>query len=238
MILDLVKAETFMIKTQAYLQALIGLGFLLTAMAIHSNLRGAPIDLQQGENARILYVHVPAARISILLYLVAATQTLGFLVTKHPFCLRASTTALQVGTLFTALTLVTGAFRGKPMWGTYWVWDARLTSVVILFGIYLAALAFQKVSVELSSIFICIGSLDIPIIKFSVNWWNTLHQAGSISRFGTSIHLSMLLPIFVNFANLLVTVAIAFILETRLSLLTFRKSTLIEALEEREFSRE
>ncbi|KAI3978244.1 hypothetical protein MKX01_013075 [Papaver californicum] len=87
------------------------------------------------------------------------------------------------------------------MWGTFWVWDARLTSLLILFLIYLGALRFQKLSVELASISICIGPIDIPIIKFSVSWWNTLHQSGSISRSGTSIHVSMLISYLSNFAK-------------------------------------
>ncbi|CAK7322419.1 unnamed protein product [Dovyalis caffra] len=151
-------------------------------MAIHLSLRVAPLDLQQGGNSRIPYVHVPAARMSILVYIATAINTFLFLLTKHPLFLRSSGTGTEMGAFFTLFTLVTGGFRGRPMWGTFWVWDARLTSVFISFFIYLGALRFQKLPVEPASISICAGPIDIPIIKSSVNWWNTSHQPGSISR--------------------------------------------------------
>nr|YP_010736433.1 cytochrome c maturation subunit C [Plantago ovata]WEL36385.1 cytochrome c maturation subunit C [Plantago ovata] len=234
MFVELVKPDVFMSKTQSYVQVLIGFWFFLTAMAIYLSLRVAPLDFQQGENARILYVHVPVAWMSILVYIVTAINTFFFLVTKHPLFLRCSGTGIEMGAFFTLLTLVTGGFWGKPMWGTFWVWDARLTSVFILFFIYLGALCFQKLSVELASILICVGLIDIPIIKFSVNWWNTLHQPGSISRFGTSIHVSMLIPILSNFANFLLLTSIFFVLETRLLILSFRESSFKEEIEARE----
>ncbi|KAF4348347.1 hypothetical protein F8388_005379 (mitochondrion) [Cannabis sativa] len=142
-------------------------------MAIHLSLRVAPLDLQQGGNSRIPYVHVPAARMSILVYIATAINTLFFLLTKHPLFLRSSGTGTEMGAFFTLFTLVTGGFRGRPMRGTFWVWDARLTSVFISFLIYLGALRFQKLPVEPASISIRAGPIDIPIIKSSVNWWNT-----------------------------------------------------------------
>nr|AEM46207.1 cytochrome c biogenesis C [Silene noctiflora]AJP34450.1 cytochrome c biogenesis C [Silene noctiflora] len=223
-----------MSKTKSYAQILIGSCFFLTAMAIHLSLWVAPIDFQQGTNSRILYVHVPVARMSLLLYIVTAINTFAFLLTKHPLFLRSSGTGLEIGALYTLFTLVTGAFRGRPMWGTFWVWDARLTSVFISFLIYLGAIAFQKLSVEPAPISIRAGPIDIPIIKFPVNWWNTLHQPGSISRFGTSIHASMLIPILSNFATFLVSTSIFFVLETRLPILSFLESPLSEEIEVRE----
>ncbi|PHT94977.1 putative cytochrome c biosynthesis ccmC-like mitochondrial protein [Capsicum annuum] len=106
---------------------------------------------------------------SILIYIVTAINTFLFLLTKHPLFLRSSRTGTEIGAFSTLFTLVTGGFRGKPMWGTFWVWDARLTSVFILFLIYLGALRFQKLFVELAPISICAGPIDIPIIKSSVN---------------------------------------------------------------------
>uniref|UniRef100_A0A6N2MZ32 Cytochrome c assembly protein domain-containing protein n=1 Tax=Salix viminalis TaxID=40686 RepID=A0A6N2MZ32_SALVM len=191
--------------TRSYSQILIGSRLFLTAMAIHLSLRVAPLDLQQGGNSRIPYVHVPAARMSIL-----------------KWC------------FFTLFTLVTGGFRGRPMWGTFWVWDARLTSVFISFFIYLGALRFQKLSVEPASISICAGPIDIPIIKSSVNWWNTSHQPGSISRSGTSIHVPMPIPILSNFANSPLSTRIFFVLETRLPIPSFLESPLTEEIEARE----
>lgn len=234
MSLSLLQPSFFMSKTRSYAYILIGFQLFLTAMAIYLSLRVAPPDFQQGGNSRILYVHVPVAWMSILVYLVTAINSFFFLLTKHPLFLRSSGTGIEIGAFFTFFTLVTGAFWGRPMWGTFWVWDARLTSVLILFFIYLGALRFQKLSVELASILICVGLIDIPIIKFSVNWWNTLHQPGSISRSGTSIHVSMLIPILSNFANSPFFTLFFFVLETRLLILSFLESSLTEEIEARE----
>ncbi|KAI3923969.1 hypothetical protein MKW92_019751 [Papaver armeniacum] len=188
-----------MSKIRSYAYIVIGFQLFLTAMAIHLSLRVAPPDLQQDGNSLILYVHVPAAWMSILVYLVTAINNSFFLLTKHPLFLRSS-----------------GNFGEDLCGAPFGCWDARLTSVLILFLIYLGALRFQKLSVELASISICVGPIDIPIIKFSVNWWNTLHQYGSISRSGTSIHVSMLIPILSNFANSPFFTLFFFVLETRL----------------------
>nr|ANY30593.1 cytochrome c biogenesis C [Sagittaria latifolia] len=228
MSLSLLQPSFFMAKTRIPAQMIIGSWFFFTGMAIHLSLWVAPPDLQQGGNSRILYVHVPVAWMSIVVYIATAINSFLFLLTKHPLFLRSSGTGIEIGAFFTLLTLVTGGFWGRPMWGTFWVWDARGTSVFILFLIYLGALCFQKLSVELASIFICVGPIDIPIIKFSVNWWNTLHQPGSISRSGTSIHLSMLIPILSNFANSLFLTPFLFVLETRLLILSFLESSWTE----------
>nr|QKE23794.1 cytochrome c biogenesis C [Amethystea caerulea] len=217
-----------MSKTRSYAQILIGSRLFLTATAIHLSLRVAPLDLQQGGNSRIPYVHVPVARMSILVYIATAINTFFFLLTKHPFFLRSSGTGTEMGALSTLFTLVTGGFRGRPMWGTFWVWDARLTSVFISFLIYLGALCFQKLPVEPAPISIRAGPIDIPIIKSSVNWWNTSHQPGSISRSGTSIHVPMPIPILSNFANSPLSTPIFFVLETRLPILSFLESPLNE----------
>ena len=168
MSVSLLQPYFFMSKTKSYAQILIGSRLFLTAMAIHLSLLVAPPDLQQGGNSRISYVHVPAARMSIVIYIA----------TKHPLFLRSSGTGIEIGAFSTLFTLVTGGFRGRPMWGTFRVWDARLTSVFILFLIYLGALRFQKLPVEPAPISIRAGPIDIPIIKSPVNWWNTSHQPG------------------------------------------------------------
>ncbi|CAN4102476.1 unnamed protein product [Withania somnifera] len=200
MSLSLLRPSFFMSKTKRYMQILIGSPLFLTAMAIHLSLRVAPLDLQQGGNSRITYVHIPAARISAF------------------------------STLF---TLVTGVL-GKPMWGTFWVWDARLTSVFILFLIYPGALFFQKLYVEPAPISIHAGPIDIPIIKSSVNRWNTLDHPRSISRSGTSIHVPMPIPILSKFANSPFSTRILFVLETRLPIPSFIESPLTEEIEARE----
>ena len=136
-----------MSKTKSYYPILIGFWLFLTAMAIYFTFWVAPLDFQQGGNSRILYVHVPVAWMSILVYLVTAISTFLFLLTKHPLFLRSSGTGIEIGALFTLFTLVTGGFWGRPMWGTFWVWDARLTSVFISLLIYFGSLCFQKLSV-------------------------------------------------------------------------------------------
>ena len=234
MSVSLLQPYFLMSKTRSYAQIIIGSRLFLTAMAIHLSLRVAPLDLQQGGNSRIPYVHVPAARMSILVYIATAINTFFFLLTKHPLFLRSSGTGTEMGAFFTLFTLVTGGFRGRPMWGTFWVWDARLTSVFISFLIYLGALRFQKLPVEPASISIRAGPIDIPIIKSSVNWWNTSHQPGSISRSGTSIHVPMPIPILSNFANSPFSTRILFVLETRLPIPSFLESPLTDEIEARE----
>nr|YP_010921722.1 cytochrome c biogenesis C [Pinellia ternata]WIM35496.1 cytochrome c biogenesis C [Pinellia ternata] len=234
MSVSLLQPSFFMSKTRSYAQILIFSRLFLTAMAIHSSLRVAPPDFQQGGNSRIPYVHVPAARMSIVVYIATAINSSLFPLTKHPLFLRSSGTGTEIGAFSTLFTLVTGGFRGRPMWGTFRVWDARLTSVFISFLIYLGALRFQKLPVEPAPISIRAGPIDIPIIKSPVNWWNTSHQPGSISRSGTSIHVPMLIPILSNFANSPFSTRILFVLETRLPIPSFPESPLTEEREARE----
>ncbi|CAH1443947.1 unnamed protein product [Lactuca virosa] len=200
-------------------------------MAIHLSLRVAPLDLQQGGNSRIPYVHVPAARMSILVYIATAINTFLFLLTK-PLFLRSFGTGN--GCFFYVVYLSYWGVSGRPMWGTFWVWDARLTSVLISFLIYMGALRFQKLPIEPAPISIRAGPIDIPIIKSSVNWWNTSHQPGSISRYGTSIHVPMPIPILSNFANSPFSTRILFVLETRLLIPSFLESPLTEEIEAQE----
>lgn len=190
------------------------ISFLLT-ISIYLSSWVAPSDFQQGENYRILFIHVPAAWISLLAYIFVTITSIIYLITKHPLFSLFTQTGCQIGSLFTLLTLCSGCLWGKPMWGAYWVWDARLTSVLILFFIYLGAIQFHTISADIASIFICIGFINIPIIKFSVNWWNTLHQPSSISQFGTSIHISMLTPILLMFLCFVLICFLFFFIEIR-----------------------
>nr|QIA60649.1 cytochrome c biogenesis C [Metacalypogeia alternifolia] len=221
MYVPLLRPFLFMCCSSRYAQILIGFCWFLTAIAIYLSIWVAPSDFQQGENYRIIYVHVPAAWMSLLIYIAMAISSVSFLLTKHPLFQLFSKTGAKIGASFTWFTLVTGGFWGKPMWGTFWVWDARLTSVLISFFIYPGALRFQEFSADVASISTCIGPINIPIIKFSVNWWNTLHQPSSISQFGTSIHISMPIPIFLIFASSFFLTGILFILETRQIILSF-----------------
>ncbi|KAF6982736.1 hypothetical protein CFC21_001084 [Triticum aestivum] len=234
MSVSLLQPYFFMSKTKSYAQILIGSRLFLTAMAIHLSLRVSPPDLQQGGNSRISYVHVPAARMSIVIYIATTINSSLFPLTKHPLFLRSSGTGTEIGAFSTLFTLVTGGFRGRPMWGTFGVWDARLNSIFILFLIYLGAPCFQKLPVEPAPISICAGPIDIPIIKSPVNWWNTSHQPGSISQSGTSIHVPMPIPILSNFSNFAFSTHILFVLETRLPIPSFPESPLTEEIEARE----
>ena len=149
-------------------------------------------DYQQGETVRIMYVHVPAAWLSMMCYSVMAASALGTLVWRHPLADVSAKAAAPLGAGFTLLALVTGSLWGKPMWGTWWVWDARLTSVFVLFLMYLGLMALQRAmddpskSARVSAVLILVGFVNIPIIKFSVEWWNTLHQPASVMRMGGS----------------------------------------------------
>jgi heme exporter protein C len=150
----------------------------------------APPDYQQGETVKIMYVHVPAAWLSTFIYGVMALASLGTLVWRHPLADAAQKAAAPLGAGFTFICLVTGSLWGKPMWGTYWVWDARLTSVLVLFIIYLGLIALwrsiedQGRAARAAAILTLVGCVNLPIIKFSVDWWNTLHQPASVFRLG------------------------------------------------------
>ncbi len=164
----------------------------------------APADFQQGEGYRIIYIHVPSAFMAMGVYMLMATMACVFLIWRikiAAICLKCSA---QIGAWFAFLSLFTGSVWGKPMWGTWWIWDARLTSALILFFIYLgiitlqSAVREQNASDKASALLVLIGVVNIPIIHFSVVWWNTLHQGATISRLGSpSIAKSMMFPLLV-----------------------------------------
>ena len=148
----------------------------------------APEDYQQGDTVRIMFVHVPAAWVSLAAYLALGGASFAALVWRHPLADAAAKVCAPIGAAFTALALVTGSLWGKPMWGTWWVWDARLTSVVVLFLFYLGCMALRS-SIDdearagrAASILALVGLVNLPIVKFSVDWWSTLHQPASVFR--------------------------------------------------------
>jgi heme exporter protein C len=164
----------------------------------------APPDYQQGTTVRIMYIHVPFAWLAMLCYSLMAVSALGTLVWRHPLADVALKSAAPIGAVFTALALVTGSIWGKPMWGTWWVWDARLTSVFVLFLMYLGIIALTRALDDVgraawaAAIITLVGFVNIPIIKFSVDWWNTLHQPASVFRLdGPTIDPSLLRPLLV-----------------------------------------
>ena len=176
----------------------------LAALGLYGAFWSAPPDYQQGQSVRIMYIHVPAAWLSMFCYATMAASALGTLVWRHPLADAAQKAAAPIGAAFTFICLVTGSLWGKPMWGTWWVWDARLTSVLVLFLIYLGLIALWQTIEEpvkaarAAAILTLVGVVNLPIIKFSVDWWNTLHQPASVLRMGgPAIHPSMLWPLLV-----------------------------------------
>ena len=162
----------------------------------------SPADYQQGETVRIMYVHVPAAWLAMLVYGLVALASAASLIWRHPLADIAARAASPLGAGFTLIALATGMFWGKPMWGTWWVWDARLTSVLILFFLYLGYMALHDAfedparGARAASILALVGVVNLPIIKFSVDWWNTLHQPASIIRMdGPHLAPAMLWPL-------------------------------------------
>lgn len=175
----------------------------LLAFGLAQALVISPPDYQQGDSVRIMYVHVPAAWMSMMIYSIMAAASAAFLIWKHPLADIAARVSAPIGAGFTLITLVTGSLWGKPMWGAWWVWDARLTSVLILFFLYVGYIALSDAYANIErgkkicAVLALIGFVNIPVIRFSVEWWNTLHQPASIIRSGgIAIDGSMLLPLF------------------------------------------
>jgi heme exporter protein C len=164
----------------------------------------APDDYQQGATVKIMFIHVPTAWLSMFCWGLMSIAALGSLVWRHPLADVAAKAAAPIGAAFTLICLVTGSLWGRPMWGTYWVWDARLTSVLVLFLMYLGVLALWRTvedptrAARAAAVLTLVGAINIPIIKFSVNWWNTLHQDASVVRLdGPAIHPAILMPLLV-----------------------------------------
>ena len=177
----------------------------------------SPLDYQQGLTVKIMYIHVPSAWLALLTYSIMTIYSIVGIAFKMPFSFIVSKAVAPIGAVFTLLCLISGSLWGKPMWGTWWVWDARLTSVAILLLIYMIIIFLDKtfenkeVREKTIAVFIIIGSINLPIIKFSVDWWNTLHQPASVSKLSSpSIDISMLQPLLVmTFAFSLIGLIIA-----------------------------
>jgi heme exporter protein C len=200
----LANPSRFMAVAGRLLPWLGGLAAVLTGLGLYMAWFLAPPDYQQGETVRIMFIHVPAAWLALFFYTIMATSALGTLVWRHPLADLSQKAAAPIGAAFTLICLVTGSLWGKPMWGTYWVYDARLTSVLVLFLMYCGILALWRTIEEPSraaravSILTLVGAVNVPIIKFSVDWWNSLHQPASVFRLGgPTIHPSMLYPLLV-----------------------------------------
>ena len=177
---------------------------LLLGAGLYGALFYAPPDYQQGQGFRIIYVHVPAAWMSLFVYMVMASAGAGTLIWKTKVSESVARACAPLGAAFTFLALVTGSLWGKPMWGTWWVWDARLTSELILLFLYLGYMALQsaieerRAAARAGAVLALVGVVNIPIIHYSVVWWNTLHQGSTVTKLGApSIALSMLIPLLI-----------------------------------------
>jgi heme exporter protein C len=198
----------FMSLSAAMLPWIAGLAAILIAIGLYLAFFSAPPDYQQGQTVKIMFIHVPSAWLAMGAYLLVAISSFGLLVFRHPLADVSAKAAVPIGAVFTFLALVTGSLWGRPMWGAYWVWDARLTSVLILFFLYLGLMALRSslddeaLAGKLTAILALVGVVILPVIKFSVDWWNTLHQPASVLRVGgPSIHSSILVPLLVMAAG-------------------------------------
>ena len=181
-----------------------GLTAILLLVGLYMGFFVAPPDYQQKETVRIMFVHVPAAWWSMAGYAFLAALGAALLVWKHPLAALMARAAAPVGAAYAATCLITGSFWGRPMWGTWWVWDARLTSMLVLFFLFLGHIALSRAfdsperGDKAAAILALVGVINLPIIKFSVDWWNTLHQPASVVKLGgTTIHSSILIPLLV-----------------------------------------
>ena len=180
------------------------ISFILFAGGLYGGLFYAPPDYEQGESFRIIYVHVPAAWMSMFIYVVMAATGAAGLIWKVKVTDATARSCAPLGASFTFLALVTGSIWGKPMWGTWWVWDARLTSELILLILYLGYMALQsaiddrRTAARAGAVLALVGVVNIPIIHYSVIWWNTLHQGPTVSKMDApSIHITMLIPLLI-----------------------------------------
>jgi len=222
---------------------LIILSTTMISLGLYYGLFDSPKDYQQGDAVRIMYVHVPSAWLASFLYFSLAISCIFYLVWKHPLADLIANAIAPIGLMFSILTLITGSLWGKPMWGTWWVWDARLTSMLILFFLYLGFIllsnAFERKidGSKTASVLAIIGLINLPIIKFSVDWWHTLHQPSSILRMdGPSIDKEMLFPLALMMVGFSLFSLYLIIINVKTMLMEKKCEALILKLNLKEFS--
>ncbi|MEK9544872.1 MAG: heme ABC transporter permease CcmC [Pelagibacteraceae bacterium] len=221
----------------SFIQSLIkfinSIFFLILLIGLTFALILSPPDFIQGDSVRIMYVHVPSAWIGLLCFsVITLLSILNFIFKIKNFYLINKSIA-PIGLLFTSLAIITGSLWGQPTWGTWWAWDARLTSMLVLMFFYiLYILCFKfiktdEATVKWSSIVAIIGSINLPIIKYSVDWWNTLHQPASIKLTGSSsIHSSMLMPLLVMLLVFLLYAALIFLMKYKTEIIRIKKKNI------------
>lgn len=202
---DLANPTRFLNLTARLLPWLWVLSFLVLTVGFYLAFFETPEDYQQGQTIRIMFIHVPFAWLAMAAYGLMALSSIGTLVWKHPLADVSAKAIAPLGAAFALICLLTGSFWGKPMWGAWWVWDARLTSMLVLFLMYLGLIALWNAvedpirAGKAAAVLTLVGSINLPIIKYSVDWWNTLHQPASVFRFdGPTIHVSMLIPLLLT----------------------------------------
>jgi heme exporter protein C len=202
-LIDLANPSRFLALTDRILRWLALATVVVFGLGLYE-LSLAPDDYQQGATVKIMFLHVPAAWLGMFAWGLMSLAALGTLVWRHPLADVTAKAAAPLGAAFTLMCLLTGSFWGRPMWGTYWVWDARLTSVLVLFLMYLGVIALWRTiddparAARVTAVLTLVGAINLPIIKFSVEWWSTLHQGASVLRLGGStIHPTILAPLLV-----------------------------------------
>jgi heme exporter protein C len=224
--LELANPKRFMDVSRSALPWLASVAAILIFVGLYLALFVVPPERQQGDTVRIMFLHVPAAWVAMMAYALMAVCSLLGLVNRHPVADVAAREAAPLGALFTALALVTGSLWGKPMWGAWWVWDARLTSFLLLLFLYLGYIALWSAiedetrAARAAAILAIVGAVNLPIIKFSVDWWNTLHQGESIFRTGGPTIASVFLwPLFIMAAGYTALFATLWIIRIRTAIL-------------------
>ena len=200
----LINSKKFEVFSNFLFKPLITLSILFLFIGLIFAFLLSPDDYQQGSTVRIMYIHVPSAWLALMTYLVMTIYSIIALAFRMPFGFIVNTAVAPIGAIFTLVCIISGSLWGKPMWGTWWVWDARLTSVAVLFFVYLIIIfinfSFENIKVreKIAAIFVIVGSINLPIVKFSVDWWNTLHQPATISKLSKpSIDPSMMTPLII-----------------------------------------
>ena len=213
----LINSKKFNVVSDILFKPLIILSVIFLILGLIFAFFLSPEDYQQGSSVRIMYVHVPSAWLSLMTYFIMTVYSIIALAFRMPFGFIVNTAVAPIGAVFTLICIISGSLWGKPMWGTWWVWDARLTSVAVLFIVYLIVIfinySFENIKVreKIAAIFILVGSINLPIVKFSVDWWNTLHQPATVSKLSKpSIDPSMMTPLIImTFAFIFIGISIA-----------------------------
>jgi len=232
-VLELANPALFNRIADKLMAPLVVITTVLLAIGLYGAFFSSPADYQQGETVRIMFIHVPAAWMSLFIYAGMCLSALGTLVWRHPMADVAQKAAAPLGAAFTIVCLITGSLWGKPMWGTWWEWDARMTSVLVLLLVYFGIIALWNAIEEPQragravAILTLVGAVNLPIIKFSVDWWYTLHQPASVFRMGgPTIHPSMLWPLLVMALAFTFLYLVVLIIRMRTELVTRRADRL------------